>query len=221
MHDLVAEQADDRGRARGMLLAPVALLLGLIALYLWAIRTGTGQDVDVRLFAWAQSANDELSGPAGTLRKLLPVGLGAVAAVLGLMSLRRRDWRPIGTAVVIVVVSAVAARVLRDAVFDRPYLGDFGYRYNTFPSGHVALTASLASAVVVLWAGRLRGAVIAIGILITALSCVASVIGFAHRPSDALAGVLLVLLVASLTTWLPGHPRKVEPPHGPVDSTVR
>lgn len=182
----------------------VAAGLAFVVLYLAAIRTRSGQEVDIGLYTRAQIGNGELDAAVGTLRALVPAGLAVLAAGLGLVALVRRRWAPIVSAVAIVVLSVGLDRLLRDVVLDRPYLGDLGDlggTDNTFPSGHVGATAALAVAVVVLWPWRRRVAPILLAVLATAVVSAATVVTRAHRPSDTLGAVLVVLAITAVVAW--------------------
>lgn len=175
---------------------------GLMVLYLWAVRTEAGQRWDIELFARLQSVDDGMQQAASTLRWLLPAVLAVPCAMLAAVRLRARSITAVVAAVLIGVLSVGLARVLRLDVLERPELGDYGYAYNTYPSGHVAATAALAVAVLILTARRWR-LLAAVGVVpLVALACVASVIGHAHRPSDVLGAVLLVGSVTGLVLAL-------------------
>ena len=185
----------------------VALAVGFVALYWWAVRTSAGQRQDILVFADAQALNQALAPVAGALRPGLPTAIGLLVLVLGAISAYRRHWRPLAAAAVIVLVSVVLSETLKEDVLERPYLGDLGYTVNSFPSGHVTAATALVVATLLLWPPALpRGAPwVAGGVVLAA--CVASVVGHAHRPSDALASVLLVGSVTCLTCALLRVPR--------------
>ncbi|MBD7979406.1 phosphatase PAP2 family protein [Oerskovia merdavium] len=190
-----------------LLLGFLGLTVGFVTLYWWAVRTSPGQRQDILLFADAQSMNQVFAPLAGLLRPGLPVAVGLVALVLGALSARRRRWRLLAAATVVVLVSAVLSEVLKEDVLERPYLGDLGYTVNSFPSGHVTVATALVVATLLLWPPPLPRSApwVAGGVVLVA--CVASVVGHAHRPSDALASVLLVGSVTCLTCALLRVPR--------------
>lgn len=177
-----------------------ALLTGAVlaacftVLYLLAVRTSDGQQADVDLFGWATTAGDApgVAGWATVVRAVAPAVLGVACVVAAARAVVRRRWRPLLAAALVVALSAAAARLLRTALLDRPYLGDFAYVENTFPSGHVAVTLAVGIALTILVPRRARGAVAAAVAVVVLLAGPASVVTLAHRPSDILGSVLLV-----------------------------
>lgn len=142
------------------------------------------------------------------LRTTVAFGLVAVAGLASVDALARREWRPVAAAAALVVATVLAAEALR-RILPRPYLGDFAYVENTYPSGHAALAFAAVIAVAWLrppwlrpWVVMLLGAgVVFVGI--------ASLTSFAHRASD-IAGS--VLLTASLAAWVVVAGREPPPP---------
>lgn len=189
---------DQRPHPYRWLVVAGVFALAFVLLYLWAVRTEGGQWLDIQLFAKAQSSNGLVVESAGLVRRGLPLALAvAYVAVAGVALLRGRLRHGLVTAVMI-VLSAGAARGLRDVALDRPYLGEHGYVENTFPSGHVTVSAALAVALVMLAPSRYRRGASALVGLVLVGACMASVLGHAHRPSDVLGAVLLVGAFASL-----------------------
>lgn len=189
-----------RPAAWGSLVAGLACALA--AVYLIAVRTGPGQAADVRAFSWVSPLHDLANGPAERWRAAAPVLLAAVVAGCALHAWRARRRRRVVAGLLGVAAALPAATVLRDELLARPWLGDHGYAHNTLPSGHVAVVTALAAAVLLLWpaTGVPRGAVVtATGVV--AATAAASVVTYAHRPSDVVAGLLLGLLAPALACW--------------------
>ncbi|RYV50741.1 phosphatase PAP2 family protein [Pengzhenrongella frigida] len=185
-----------RHEPRTLLRTGLTILVLLCVAYLGWVRTRTGQMVDIDLFSRAQSVDAALAPPAALLRRGLPP-VGAVAVVLlGLAAVRRGAWRETAAAGLVVVTSVALSSLLK-ATLERPYLGDLGYVQNTFPSGHVTATAALAVAVVLLWPRPRPRSVPLTAVAVCAIASLASVIGYAHRPSDTIGSLLLVLLVTT------------------------
>lgn len=84
---------------------------------------------------------------------------------------------------------------------------DHGYSYvdNTLPSTHaVIVVAAVAAILMLLPVARPRWVDPLLGVVVL-MSCLGNVVGHAHRPSDVVASVLLVLAVASAVTALSGR----------------
>jgi membrane-associated phospholipid phosphatase len=181
-------------RVAGFGLASAAVYAGLIA-------TSFGQWLDAGSFGALSLLNGPLGDAAATFRIAGVVGLGIVALVAGLVALLRRRWRAVLQAVAILVLSAAGSEALK-RVLPRPELGGNGYAGNTFPSGHMAIALALAVAVAVMlpvrrWARPASAAAIVVA---AGVGC-ASIVSYAHRPSDVLGAVLVVGTIASCVLW--------------------
>lgn len=186
-----------------MLTACLTLLSLLAALYTWWVRTPSGQHLDSMLFARAQTFNVVLAPPAALLRQgLLPLGAITVG-LLTIAATRRRAWCETASAAAVIAVSVGMSAMLKTTL-GRPFFGDDGYRQNTFPSGHVTVVAALAVGAVLLWPSPRPPLVPVTAAGASVLAAVASVVGFAHRPSDVVGSILTVLLVTAAVLWLSG-----------------
>jgi membrane-associated phospholipid phosphatase len=184
------------------------LLVACALLYAVAVGTAAGQTVDIRLFSAAQAWNPTLEPLVAPLRPGIPVVLavacGAAAAV--------RLWRAAPGPVVRVGVGVgvtVAVALLLKRVLERPYLGDAGYVENTYPSGHVAVSAALALALLTLCSPAAARALVLPVALVVAAACVVNVVGHAHRPADTLGALLLAAAVHA--TVAPARARFTRP----------
>lgn len=205
-----------RSRTRwGVTGAVLAAALGL--LYVWTVRTADGQSADIVLFAALQDLNPTLGPLATVLRPALLPSAALVCAALGILALVGRRRSALAAAVLVVALSVLSTRVLKDVLLERPYLGEHGYTVNTFPSGHVSATLALLVAAVVLCPTTWGRAARTVGLLVVvasgAATCGASLLGHAHRPGDVAGAVLLVGAVTALTIVILGPPRC--PRHAP------
>lgn len=178
-------------------------VVGLVLVYVTAVLTTPGQWLDDEVFGLAQDL------PFAPLRPILPtlgrrivpaVGLAVVAGV-GVWALMARRWMQVGRAVAVVVLGVALARGLR-VLLPRP---DHGYSYdaNTLPSTHVALVAACVVAVLIMWPTHRPGWLALVGTALVWVACVGSVVGYAHRPSDVVASVLLLGAVAGAVLAVP------------------
>ncbi|KRE37603.1 hypothetical protein ASG73_08050 [Janibacter sp. Soil728] len=161
-----------------------------------------GQWLDDQVFGWAQRP------PYGPLRDVLPIAARRVLpfvmlVALGLVAgwrLVRGERAVMAVALLVPLISIPLARWLR-VTLPRP---DHGYSYvdNTMPSTHAAVVVASAVAIAMMfpserpaWLGWCLGGV-------AAVACLGNVVGHAHRPSDVLASVLLVIAVAGVVRGL-------------------
>lgn len=194
----------------------VAAAVGLVVLYGATVLTVPGQWLDDQVFGLAQRVG---VGPLGEWlpfvgRTALPRVAAVALVVVGAVALLRRWWARVAMAATVVLVSVPASLWLRESL-PRP---DHGYSYveNTLPSTHVTLVAAAAVAILLMWASRrpewLPGA---LGILV-GLTCVGNVVGHAHRPSDVVASVLLVVVVAAVVCLTGGALARVDQRRNPL-----
>ncbi|WP_264032497.1 phosphatase PAP2 family protein [Cellulosimicrobium sp. SH8] len=206
--------APDRVPARSRSSVPLVLLALLVAVFvaLWAAShlTVAGQQADAGAFRTLAPLHDAGRDVAGALRRGLPVACAAAVAVLGVVALVRRAWRDLVAAVLVVLGTVGIAVGLRE-VLVRPDLGEHGYAYQTFPSGHVAVVGGLCVAIWLLWPwSGSRAAAGWAGLGVTAAAALASVVTYAHRPSDVVGSLLVAAAVTVAVVWLldvPGGPR--------------
>jgi membrane-associated phospholipid phosphatase len=172
----------------------------LVVIYLVAVWTVPGQWLDDRLFGRAQGL---APGPLGELvpalaRGALPAVLTAGVLVLWVTAVVRRWWREVVVATAAIVVTVALARFLREDVLARPALGPYGYPENTLPSTHVAGVTVLVLVVLLLWPWDIPWWLGWAGVGVVAFAGLGNVIGHAHLPSDAVAGVLLAWAMTDL-----------------------
>jgi hypothetical protein len=178
--------------------------LAFLALYAATVLTPFGQQLDAAslgAFDWLSPLGHRFAGP---VRDVTAVAAGIVALVTvgGLLL----AWRVADAARVCAAVGAVVvAGELLKLLLPRPGYGGFGYAANTLPSEHAGFVAvALAAALRVApeapqWVRRTCFAVIVVAGLVGPLS-------YAHRSSDALAGVILAGL-ALVLAWPGRRPR--------------
>lgn len=174
----------------------------LVGLYAFTVLTVPGQHLDDQIFGRAQGLGvGQLSSflPFVARRALPLLMMLAVGLVAGSQLVRGRR-RDVAIALVVPLISVPLSRWLR-LNLPRP---DHGYSYvdNTMPSTHATAVVAAAVAVGMLWPrerpawlGWFLGAV-------TVVACLGNVVGHAHRPSDVLASVLLVIGVAGTVRGL-------------------
>jgi hypothetical protein len=94
----------------------------------------------------------------------------------------------------LIIGANVTTQVLQ-RVIDRPEIGVDPERAaagNSLPSGHTTVAASVAVALVLVLPARVRGVGAVLGALLTALAGTATLSAGWHRPSDAVAALLIV-----------------------------
>jgi membrane-associated phospholipid phosphatase len=165
---------------------------GVAAIYRVFVRTTTGQVVDTAALRGAdvrhpqivEVLNKTLNGTTGASLILVCI---AVAAI-GLM--RKRLDLAVGAA--FLVIAANGSAQLLKTHLSRPELDHYPMP-NSFPSGHTTAAASVAFALIQVLPHAIRGLVTLIGASYVAIIAVATVWAAWHRPSDTVAGLLVVI----------------------------
>lgn len=179
-----------------VLCAAVAIGCAVGVWLLWRtfVDTWAGQRVEDAALDGATIGQGHLWRVADPVLDVVSVGfvagglLGAAAVAL----VRRRLSLALQVAV-LVGGANLTTRLVKQVVLDRPVLGvgsDYG---NTLPSGHTTAAGSVAAALVLVVPPRARPLVAALGAVYTALTGVSTLVGQWHRPSDVVAGTLVVL----------------------------
>lgn len=173
------------------------------------VGTGSGQVVEAAALSGARYGQTRLWQLAEPVLDVVSmsfvVGGTAVAVVIALL---RRRWALAVQAVLLVAGANIGTQLLKHGYFDRPELGG-DVSANTLPSGHTTVAASFAAALVLVAPRRARPLLALLGAGYTAATGISTLIGRWHRPSDAVAAVLVVLAVAALVCAL-GPPSEAD-----------
>lgn len=186
--------------------ATAAVLVAVFAgLYLLFVCLPFGQSLDESAFGelpWlSRSARDQLD-----LARLWLIALAAlIALALLIAAMVRRRWRSVLLAVLVAAVGIGLGAIARH-LLPRPYLGDPGYVWNTFPSGHMAATMSLLAAAGLLRTGERPGRLADAGLITlgTAAGWV-QIASFAHRQSDVVGAAVLVAAIVAVVAAVVGR----------------
>jgi membrane-associated phospholipid phosphatase len=216
------------GTARRVVLALVVALLagvGVVALWRVFLLTEHGQAVDQASLEGAHIGQTRLWDLAEPVLDVVSVGFIAAAIVTcGVIAVVRRRWSLALVAATVLIGANVSTRVLKMAVLDRPDLGH-GPLLNTLPSGHTTAAASVAVAVLLVVPPRVRPWIAVLGAGYAGATGVSTLIGQWHRPSDVLAGLLVVLawgaIGCALLALTPAVPEERRPPTAALTTVAR
>lgn len=178
--------------ARSVVVA-VAAAVGVIVLYVLAVRTGVGQRFDDAVvigrfeqrswFRWSVVVRL-------TRRSDLPLLAGAAVA-FGWAVWRRRYPQAVA-AFVVIGGSFATTEILKKLVLPRPLLTTT-HPFNSYPSGHTTVAVAVAVGLILVAPQRWRGRVgVVVGVLATLVANGTLAIGW-HRPSDAIGACMVVL----------------------------
>lgn len=186
----------------------VALLWGLVLLVAHAgLNTVTGQALDETALQQAKADRNTFF-PSFVLvaAQFLPEVVAVLAGALALVwAVRYRRWVAAPCAAVAVVAANVSTQVLKHGVFDKPDLGVQQIASNSFPSGHTTAAASLLMAALLVAPPHRRARAGRWGAFLAAVVGMTTVLNGWHRPTDAVAALLIVGgwgVLAALATQL-------------------
>ncbi|MGC4897403.1 phosphatase PAP2 family protein [Micromonospora sp. DT31] len=161
----------------------------------FAVHTELGQWLDTVALTGNQIGQDRIDGPVDTLLNAMSVvSLLVATAVIGFIALIRGRKALAVTATLLIAGANVSTQLLKHYLA-RPDFGVDPERAaagNSLPSGHTAVAASVAIALVLVLPRKLRPAGAFLGAAYAAAAGVATLSAGWHRPSDAVAAYLLV-----------------------------
>lgn len=177
----------------------LALLVGhvgaLVVVWWIFVRTARGQFLDTIALAGNTIGRDRIADVVTqVLDAVSALSLLAATALIGFIALARRRVVLAAVAVLLIVGSNVTTQFLKYVAIHRPDLGveNANISVNSLPSGHTTVAASVAVALALVVPPRLRGLVAVLGAGYAALTGVATLSAGWHRPSDAVAAMIVV-----------------------------
>lgn len=177
----------------------IVLAAAFVATYLFFVRTYVGQIVDERAFNGAADQHTliyRLSGAFLGNVAYLAIGGGLVLTLL-IGGITRRPKH------IVVAVAAGAcalgiAELSKYVFLSRAQTGATDAFNNSFPSGHATVAAAAAFAVFLVSTPRWRPLAAILGSAFAMLTGILALIEQWHRPSDVVAGFMLVAACAAL-----------------------
>ncbi|MCZ7428563.1 phosphatase PAP2 family protein [Micromonospora sp. WMMA1949] len=161
----------------------------------FAVHTELGQWLDTVALTGNRIGQDRIDGPVDTLLNAMSVvSLLAATAVIGFIALIRGRKALAVTATLLIGGANVTTQVLKHYLV-RPDFGIDPERAaagNSLPSGHTAVAASVAIALILVLPRKLRVTGAFLGAGYAAAAGVATLSAGWHRPSDAVAAYLVV-----------------------------
>ncbi|WP_420850489.1 phosphatase PAP2 family protein [Planosporangium mesophilum] len=159
------------------------------------VRTEHGQMLDLVALTGNTVGQSRVEGPVDTiLNTMSALSLAIATAVVGFIALIRRRVALAVGAILLVGGANVTTQLLKQIIY-RPELGvdmERAAAGNSLPSGHTTIAASVAVALILVLPARLRGVGGVLGALFAAVAGVATLSAGWHRPSDAIAALLIV-----------------------------
>lgn len=174
--------------------AALLCVIALVALTAVFVQTRTGQRVDDA--ALRGQVVEHPRAEARTDRVLRTISVGSLitlgGALVGIALVRGRWNLALGVGAVI-AGSNITTQVYK-AIVDRPPLirGEHLIAFNTLPSGHSTVAASLAAALILVVPVRLRPLAATFGALYACGIAAGTLAAGWHRPSDAIAAFAVV-----------------------------
>ncbi|MFF1571438.1 phosphatase PAP2 family protein [Leifsonia sp. NPDC058292] len=173
--------------------------VAFVVVYLVFVRSYMGQVIDERAFAGADAWKGDLIEFAHAFLNALPavsVVLAAIAAVI--IVAVRRNWTVFIVAVAAAALANGSTQLLKYTFLSRPEKGVDAGLSNSLPSGHTTVAASAALVVFLVASPRLRPLAAVIGSVFSIAAGASTLVEQWHRPSDVVAGMLVVAFWACL-----------------------
>jgi membrane-associated phospholipid phosphatase len=178
-----------------LLVLAVAEMAAFVLVWRFFVRSEHGQLLDTVALSGNSIGQDRIDGPVNTVLNAMSAFWVLVAiAVVGFIALIRRRFALGVGAIMLIIGANVTTQVLKFLI-DRPELGvdvERAAAGNSLPSGHTTIAASVVVALILVLPGRMRGVGAIIGAVFAAGAGVATLSAGWHRPSDAIAALLVV-----------------------------
>jgi membrane-associated phospholipid phosphatase len=172
-----------------------AEVAGFVVIWHFFVQTEHGQLLDTVALTGNSIGQARIEDLVNTvLNTMSALSLAIATMVVGFIALIRRRIAVAFGVILLIVGANLTTQVLKH-VIDRPELGVDLQRAaagNSLPSGHTTIAASVAVAFMLVLPARLRGVCGVLGTLFAALAGVATLSAGWHRPSDAVAALLVV-----------------------------
>lgn len=171
----------------------------ILATYVLAVRTPAGQVIDNRLMIATEQALGNALWAELLLAAISPASVAAALCLVAAVALALRGTAAATAAAATIVVTLLGTEVLKHLLVRPDWLGDTG---NSLPSGHVSAVAAVAVAAYVAVPVTARPVVASLGLAgVVATTTATMALGW-HRPSDAVASVMLAVAVGSVSLGL-------------------
>lgn len=186
-----------RAQRRWTVIAICASLF-LVAVYVLAVRTVTGQAVENAALNGAEQVGERAFLAASKALSTITYSSLALATVLvGVVGLLRRQVHLAIAAMAVILGSQAATQILKYVVLQRPELLTTNeYLENTLPSGHTTAAMSVLFATLIVMPYRFRGVAMFAALTWAVGIGAYTVIARWHRLSDVLAADAVTLVVA-------------------------
>lgn len=188
-----------------MVVLALAQTATFVVVWRAALHTELGQWVDTVALTGNRIGQDRIAEPVDRiLNTMSAVSLLAATAVIGFIALIRRRVALAVTATLLIAGANVTTQLLKHFL-TRPDYGIDPERVaagNSLPSGHAAVAASVALALILVLPTTVRVLGAFLGTGYAAIAGVATLSAGWHRPSDAVAAFLVVGVWAALAGLL-------------------
>jgi membrane-associated phospholipid phosphatase len=207
------------GAVAGWLLLGLAFQVAAFeAVRRFFVQTLPGQQLDTIALAGNDIGRGHVVGlVSGVLDTVSVLSVLVATVAIGFIALIRGRVLLSAVATAMIIGANVTTQLLK-AVATRPEIGVDLERAavgNTLPSGHTTVTASVAVALVLVLPAAVRGPAALLGGGVAALTGVATLSAGWHRPSDAVAALLVVGAWAALAGLVLVVARQGDTPEAP------
>ena len=183
-----------RPRRAPAVVVALGALAGVWACHAFFVRSARGREAEELALAGAADGPEWLWQVAAPVLEVVSVpfvvGVGVGALV---MAVARRRPMLAWQAAFVMVGANLTTQILK-ALLDTDAVDAAGCPYDSLPSGHTTVAASVTTALVLVVPVRGRPLAAVVGAGYTTLTGLSTLVGGWHRPSDVVAALLVVLL---------------------------
>lgn len=178
-----------------LLVLACAEVVAFVAIWRFFVQSRHGQALDTVALVGNSIGQARISDVVNTVLNTMSVlSLAIATAVVAFIALIRRRVAVAIGAIVLIVGANVTTQILKRIIW-RPEFGvdlERAAAGNSLPSGHTTVAASVAVALMLVLPARVRGIGAIVGAVFAAAAGVATLSAGWHRPSDAVAAVVVV-----------------------------
>lgn len=189
----------------------VAAAVTVIVVWYLFVFTHMGQAVDtLAMFMLAELNRDLFDWDQILLREAYWFLVVPTLGLALVVSLWRRRWGLAVRMIIMVGLSAYGVQLLKHWILVRPALGITFYMDNSYPSGHTAVAAAGAAALVMVSASRWRVWLTHLMALYLVVVGLAVTVAQWHRPSDVFGSICVTAFFTLLLTPVEDNPRALK-----------
>ncbi|WGW11051.1 phosphatase PAP2 family protein [Saxibacter everestensis] len=185
-----------------LLALSLVFAIAALVIYWIFVQTRPGQALDEAALKGAEIGRDILIGAAETVLNIVSVVFLIIAIiVVGVFAVGRKRYGLAIAAMALVVGANVSTQVMKHAL-ERPEYGVSTINFNSLPSGHTTVAASVAAALILVVPRQFRILTVLLAGGYATATGIATLSAGWHRPADVITALLVVAAWTALVSAL-------------------